>query len=119
MAPQLCLILLYSEAENALGYWEIFSFWECNVDWHDITHDDDGTNILYSSTQKVNEKNSFFFFKKQLQWIMNEACSFAYSKSRVKIAMYTPCFGFHEEYYLLHIIMLKYSNKVRKVFFLP
>ena len=63
MAPQLCLILLYSEAENALGYWEIFSFWECNVDWHDITHDDDGTNILYSSTQKVNEKNSFSFSK--------------------------------------------------------
>ena len=63
MAPQLCLILLYSEAENALGYWEIFSFWECNVDWHDITHDDDGTNILYSSTQKVKSKKFIYFSK--------------------------------------------------------
>ena len=73
MAPQLCLILLYSEAENALGYWEIFSFWECNVDWHDITHDDDdeGRKKLYSTTQKYKHKNHFF--QKCSMKIMNEA----------------------------------------------
>ena len=87
MAPQLSAMLLYSEVENALGYWEIFSGNVMLIDMtlHMMMMMTVGT---YFTPSLKNKKNPFSFYEKA-QWKMNGAYFCVFKVTGENCTVYT------------------------------